>query len=544
MKAFSIGLKGRVKASVVNDGQVVFETPWFRNLWLDQGLNQIASTPICDCFAVAVKGTGTGATSEAPAGTNTYTIANGTTTLTRAAGTRDFTADDVGRLIQLATGAEFTITAFTDATHVEVFPAAAATATAQAATAIYYVEQVALEEEVGRTSVYSATAGENKTVTVDEVRTFTRTFLFPVEDTLLETVPSTNTYSQATTTVTRVSGTRDFTVDDVGSTIHFLTSGLTAEITAFTDASHVTVGVSQTNAAQAITLTKDNSEKVEEVDGANTYARSGSTVTRSTGTRDFTADDVGKIIHFTDDDVEAIITVFTDAATVTVDASGTLAAQTITLYGFTDYSEVGFSHSEETDANINIRVVLGSPVRVRVATGLRSSDQLKLTYECDLTVSPTTAITTSLASIINDPGNLMSGNKNGKWTIESFATSTVLSNGDTSISFPDLEPFFEGSAALSLDSAALAPLTNKVRSSGTASVSMTGDTYVPGTFYRTFQAFFGLNEAISNNWRSLMIFDPDSQAAIFTFLYDVVQKKDGDHTFNVTFKKSWNRDLS
>jgi hypothetical protein len=541
MKNLTFGLSGRVKAAVINNGIVVSETGWTRNLWLDQGLDRIADTPICQCFEVAAKGTGTTATSETPAGSNTYTIANGTSTLTRSAGARDFTVDDVGKLMRLQNDKEFTITALNSVSSVEVTPNADATSTDKTAV-FYHVNQTGLTAEVGRTREYSVTAGENGTETSGQVRTFTRTFIFPTEDTLVEVVPDTNTYSQTGTAVTRVGGTRNFTTDDVGSTITFKDSGLTAVITVWGGATAVTVDVSQSNAAQAITLTKDNEDKTETVTG--TYSRSGTTVTRNTGARDFTSNDVGKYIHFLTDNVEAKITVFTNATTVTVDSSGTIAAQSVKLYGFTDYREIGFSHSDETDDNLNVRVLLGSAVRAYVATGLRASDQLKLTYECDLSVEPNTAVSLNLNTVISDPGNLMSGNKNGSYTIESFATSTVSEDGETDLSFPDLEPYYAGFAALSQNTNALDPFGGTTRDLAVSFVSMEADDYVDGTFRRTYQGLFGLNDAVGTAWRSLMIYDPESNTAVFTFLFNAAQKKDGEHTFNIVFRKTWGRDLS
>lgn len=539
----NFGLKGRIKAFVTNGGVVVRESEWTRNLWLDQGLNNFAETPLCDLFLVAVKGTGTTPTKEdLSASANTYSIADDATTLTRTAGTRDFTVDDIGKLIRFASSpfAEFTISAITDVDEVEVSPAADADVTDEKIV-LHNVQQTELTEEVGRTNTYSASSGENSTVTAGNTRTFKRTFVFPTEDTLVESVPSENVYSQAGTTVTRDAGTRDFSADDVGATIRFVESEATALITAFIDASNVTVDPSQTVTGQNITLTTP-SDQTETVTG--TYSRSGATVTRVTGARDFTADDVGKVIHFNDDNVEAFITVFTDASHVDVDETGTLPAQEIVLYGFTDYTEIGFSDSIERDDNLNIRVLLNAPVRVYVSTGLQASDQLKLTYECELSVNPDTSTPGNLSSAINDPGNLMSGNKNGDFAIESFATSTVIADGSTSIAFADLEPFYEGFVALSLSSEVIAPLSNKIRSSGTAFVPMTGGVYDNGSFERNYTGVFGLNDAINNNWRTLMLYDPSSQSSIFAFVFDAAQKKDGNHTLTMTFNKNWGRDLS
>lgn len=547
----SLGLKGRVKIAVLRDGQVIHETPWQRNLWLDQGLNRIAAIPICEAFAVAVKGTGTTITTQDLTGdASTYTLPINSTTLTRVAGTHNFTSADIGAVIRFSTTPfqEFRITDVTGDTTAEVSPQNGSTVITAKKFVLYRVYQTGLAAEAGRTKTYSNTANENTTVTVGNVRTFTRTFLFPTEDTKVEYVAAPHTYSQSGTIITRVTGTRDFTSADIGAKVTFIDSNTSATILSVSNASHVVVDLASDNAPQAIIIAQPNTALRETPAGSNTYSRAGAIVTRAAGTRDFTADDVGKIIHFVAANTEAKITVFTNATTVTVDSSGTIAAQNIKLYGYTDYQEIGFSDSMQRGNNLNIRVLLASPVRTYVSTGLRASDQLKLTYQCTLTVEPNTAESKPLASIINDPANAMSSNKNGSWAIESFATSQVSSNGETDITFADLEPFYAGFAALSLSgnltADALAPLTNKIRENSTAYVELVADPYSEGDFSKTYQATFGLNDAINNNWRTLMIYDPETKSAIFTFLFAAAQKKDGEHTFQVTFQKTWGRDLS
>lgn len=62
-----------------------------------------------------------------------------------------------------------------------------------------------------------------------------------------------------------------------------------------------------------------------------TYSQTGTTVTRTTGTRDFISGDVGKLIRFADG-TERKITAFTDATTVTVATAGAVTAQAILIY--------------------------------------------------------------------------------------------------------------------------------------------------------------------------------------------------------------------
>jgi len=63
-------------------------------------------------------------------------------------------------------------------------------------------------------------------------------------------------------------------------------------------------------------------------DPADTYSCAGTTVTRVTGTRDFVAGDVGKLIRWTSGE-EAYITAYTSATVVTVGTSATIAASPI-----------------------------------------------------------------------------------------------------------------------------------------------------------------------------------------------------------------------
>lgn len=543
MNDINLGLTGRVIAEVINGGKTVQGPIIVKNLWLDQGLDNAASHPICELFEFAVKGTGNDITKEDLTGTaNTYSIPNNSSLLTRAAGTRDFTLADVGKLVRFTNGKEFHITGLNSVTEVSVSPPASPAITALKIT-LYSVQQVALETEIGRTNTFSVIPGDNSTTTVTNVRTFKRTFIFDGEDTVSEVVAATNLYTQTGTIINRTAGTRDFTPGDIGKTVTFRNSGQVTTIIGFTDATEVFAGTNVDAPEGPITLTKDSG--LIDPDLTGLYTRAGTTVTRTVdGGRSFSAADVGKVIRFMTDEVEAKITAYTDATHVTVDVSGTLPAQHINFYGFTDYTEIGFSHTDEFGDNLNIRVLLSSALRALRSTPLRASDQVKVTYECTLTVTPSAPVALNLSTLISDPGNAMSGNKNGSYVIETFATSTVAADGSTDVSLVDLEPYYLGYAGLSLDTAALDAFSGKIRENSLATTPMESVDYNEGTFTRVYSGTFGLNEAINNNWRSLMIVDPESRLAAFTFLYTVVQHKDGEHTFTIAFRKTWGRDLS
>ena len=55
---------------------------------------------------------------------------------------------------------------------------------------------------------------------------------------------------------------------------------------------------------------------------------------------------------------------------------------------------------------------------------------------------------------------------------------------------------------------------------------------------------FEITDAIATNWRSLGLYDTDTEQFAFTWLFAANQKKDGEHTLTIRFRKSWARDLS
>jgi hypothetical protein len=159
------------------------------------------------------------------------------------------------------------------------------------------------------------------------------------------------TYSQAGTTVTRVTGTRDFTSGDVGKLIKW-TTGEEAKITAFTNATTVTVNKTQTVAAAAIVCLYrvNQTGLVAEVKRTNTYP------------------------EFTDPDDGLT------ARAVTVDKP-TTTIKFKNHYDFTaevanvNYTEVGVSSQSGAGANIFSRMLLAGAVSVE------EGQQLRLKYE-------------------------------------------------------------------------------------------------------------------------------------------------------------------
>lgn len=479
-----MGLKGQVLAEVIDHtGKVVKSRHWQPNLILDQGLNTLATEFLCDLFKYAVAGTGVPggdatATKEVVPGANSFTLSGGT--ITRTAGTRNFTADDVGKLVRSDDNKECIIAAYTDATHVDVRQVGKLGLTNFTARDItlYSVHQTGMDAEIWRTNTYSSVSGENSTTTgtggtADE-RTFKRTFIFDPEPEQKEVVTGTYGWPLSSSTITRASGARAFTTADVGKYIEFQTSGQFAKITGYTSATVVTV---------------DRQPDTAEV------------------------------------------------------------AQAINVYGFRTYKEIGFSHSETAANNLNIRVRLEDnggtvqPVLVLGENPETPGQQLKITYQLLLTASPS-AVSGTVVANITDTGNVMSSNKNGKYVLESYATSQVASSGETDASYINLEPSYAGRIALSPSTTALAAFGNTDRSDGVSAVDGELDDYEEDSFTRLVVGTFSLNDAVASNWRSMGLYDGDSENFVFTFLFNANQIKDGEHSLTLRFRKSWNRDLS
>lgn len=473
-----IGIRGRVKAEVINHrGEVVVSRPWQRNLLLDQGMNALADHYFAELFEYAAAGTGDTALKEVVATSNSYTLSG--TTLTRTAGTRDFTGDDEGKLVRRADTpfTEAIIVAINSATEVEV-RAVGQTALANYTAkdiVLYSVQRTGLDFEVGdRTNDYSSISGDNGTTDASNVRTLKRTLIFaPVAEALEETPGA--TYSRTGATVSQVSGTRDFTASDVGKYIYFPTADVLTKITALTDAT-------------------------------------------------------------------------VNATKVSVDSSGVIAAEAIEFYGFTRYGQVGFSHTATAGNNLNIMVRLengagvADPLDVYGENPESPGQQLRLTYEMEITVEPNTS--TAGTALITDPGNLMSGNKVGAYVVEHLALSSIDNDGATNTQYATLEPAEAANAGLSPDTAALVPLNGPDRSEGSTSVELTPEAYVADSFTQIYEGTFGINDAIAANWRVLGLFDVNSETFPFAFRFNANQAKTAAFAVTVRFRKTWNRDLS
>lgn len=156
MSQVSQKAQGRVRCSIVQDGQVVKEFPWQKNLILNQGLNDLCQnynweTSITYCAA----GTGTTNTNE---GTLSGQTGSGSVATFTGPGSFDFTTSAaVGDMIKMTTGSdsgtEVRITAISDATHVTYTPSGTI---APGEFIVYHTSQVGLSVEVKRNNTYSA----------------------------------------------------------------------------------------------------------------------------------------------------------------------------------------------------------------------------------------------------------------------------------------------------------------------------------------------------------------------------------------------------
>lgn len=163
----------KFQTAVLRDGKVVRRSPWRRNLILDQGLDRVAVEQWCDVFKVAAVGTGALVIKRKDIALTFSRAGNEVT----ASGSF-FDAGDVGRLFKFDSGEEMYVTAYTDATHVDV----SETGTIAAGPgSLWFVNSTGLVAESKRSQTYSASLGANSTNVTDNVLLHKRTFIFSAE---------------------------------------------------------------------------------------------------------------------------------------------------------------------------------------------------------------------------------------------------------------------------------------------------------------------------------------------------------------------------
>lgn len=151
------------------DGREVGPRVPFRNLILDQGLDQYATNLSGNLTRYMAIGTGTDDTQR---DSSTTTASRSGTTVTASAGF--FVASDVGSLIKWDTGEEAYITSFTSSTVVETTDSGAI---ASDEFTIWHVDQTQLTSEQARSGNYSADGGANGSSESAGVVTHKRTHL-------------------------------------------------------------------------------------------------------------------------------------------------------------------------------------------------------------------------------------------------------------------------------------------------------------------------------------------------------------------------------
>jgi hypothetical protein len=165
--------EGRVKVMVVENGCVVEERPWQKNLILDQGLNLAAGTNWCDCFASCAAGTDNTPVLRDSGGITATQSGN-----TVTASSSFFVLGDIGKLIHFDSGQDAMITGFTDGLNVTV--SVSQTVGAGQFT-VWYVNQTGLGNEQKRNNAYLTGSGNCGSSIASNTLTHRRTFDFSAE---------------------------------------------------------------------------------------------------------------------------------------------------------------------------------------------------------------------------------------------------------------------------------------------------------------------------------------------------------------------------
>lgn len=224
--------------------------------------------------------------------------------------------------------------------------------------------------------------------------------------------------------------------------------------------------------------------------------------------------------------------------------------------GTVNYTEisVGWVSALITPTALFSRILLAAPVAVT------AGQQLRVTYELDLTLLPAASTVRAAIPIAGWPVS-PAPNTNGTEAIQLIGLQAVSSADGTSVDF-DIgaavnEPSTTG--ALFLSTVSTAPQTMAaihaagfpVTRAGTspAGVGVTRAAYIPNSFYADKTGTFAVGVANRSDWRSMGLgstaggtFAYDRYTILFVF--DSSQTKLNTHTLTLTWRFSWSRVLS
>jgi IPT/TIG domain len=170
-----IGLKGKVRVMVLEEGEPISDSGWQENLILDQGLDKLATLQFNQVFSACAVGTDNSPTTIQPPAGTTATVSG--TTLTASAPT--FSSADLDSDVLFTTGQHFKIQSVTDPQHVTLFTSG--TVSTATGFQILRVNQVILGNEVKRTVNLSNVPAANGWQDLGGSIQLQRTFLFPQE---------------------------------------------------------------------------------------------------------------------------------------------------------------------------------------------------------------------------------------------------------------------------------------------------------------------------------------------------------------------------
>jgi hypothetical protein len=179
------GLSGRYKVAVVDAKTGVVkrqDKKWHSNLIMNNGMDRIATSLLCNCFTYAVAGTGTrtGDVLSSDYGTTATCDVAGNVVLSGGTLLLDLITTDLQNIIKWDnTGFEGRISTLTNGTHAIVSPSPAAPQTGSFV--IYRTNLTKLGTEVVRTASYLAVSPYCGTTLTANVLTHQRTWDFPAE---------------------------------------------------------------------------------------------------------------------------------------------------------------------------------------------------------------------------------------------------------------------------------------------------------------------------------------------------------------------------
>ena len=317
---------------------------------------------------------------------------------------------------------------------------------------------------------------------------------------------------------------------DVGKVIKFTDTGQVARITGFTSTTVVTISISETIAAQVVTVYNTDQTQLDSyVVGSETYRDTGNAENGSSDVFTAGVDWVIKRWRTFQFPVETGSVTYTEGGWTWED----VAVTNPTLFG-----RILFTNAINLDAGEFLLMYV--ELKTTIDSSVKTIGALPI---ANLTVAAKSAARPQQVGDNYDRIDSVGTSNHGSIANSNSAMSEPLNHRFNPASYPAVPGV---QIFLTDDSTAITdqPITAGNLTSAVVVVEPAG--YVPNSYQFVFTAFFtGISVDLTGNWYDMRFSNVATSAlGSFRILFDSVQSKTATDTVQLVFTKSWNRDLS